>query len=69
MAKDVLHKLVNYMEPAVFEVAFKKQNFIFDKIMELVYDSEMQIKLEAIKLVFRVCDSLSAETQERFCRL
>ena len=69
MAKDVLHKLVNYMDPPVFEVAFKKQNFIFDKIMELVYDSEMQIKLEAIKLVFRVCDSLSAETQERFCRL
>jgi hypothetical protein len=38
---------------------------VFDKVIELIYDIDIEIKLEAIKFAFSCLDQLSAYTLER----
>lgn len=37
------------------------ENFVLVKILELIYDHEIDVKLSAIKLLFNLCDLLHEE--------
>ena len=63
MASSIVEKLANSMDLDKFEVLNNKyfiyfKNLILEKIIELVYDSEIKVKVAALKLVFKIFEKL-----------
>lgn len=62
MAKKVLKEMTQVLDPYMYDVNFLNQDTIFPKIMELVYDAEISIKIQSIRVVFEIYDFLPQET-------
>jgi hypothetical protein len=58
MAKEILEKLAKAIDAERFE------NYYLDKIIELIYDSDITVKISALKLIFNIFEKLTPHTRE-----
>ncbi|KAL4486111.1 hypothetical protein ABPG72_012164 [Tetrahymena utriculariae] len=64
MAKEVIQKICKYIATDSIEM------HLLDKILQLVYDSEINVKCAGIELIFNITQYLSAEEQKnRMCKI